>query len=52
MKLMFSFNWHWLEKKSASLRAIAKFEFRLEVLKWRTDEIVKLQLIFSLNLNS
>ncbi len=54
---MFSFNWLWLEiasetvKKSASLRAIAKFEFGLEVLKWRTDEIVKLQLTFSLNLN-
>ena len=56
---MFSFNWHWLEmeiasvtvkKESASLRAIAKFEFGLEVLKWRTDEIVKLQLRFSLNL--
>ena len=49
---MFSFNWLWLEiasetvKKSASLRAIAKFEFGLEVLKWQTDEIVKL-----LNLN-
>lgn len=54
---MFSFNWLWLEiasetvNKSASLRAIAKFEFGLEVLKWRTDEIVKLQLTFSLNLN-
>ena len=54
---MFSFNWLWLEiasetvNKSASLRAIAKFEFGLEVLKWQTDEIVKLQLTFSLNLN-
>jgi len=53
---MFSFNWLWLEiasetvKKRASVRAIAKFEFALEVLKWRTDEIVKLQLRFSLNL--
>ena len=52
-----SFNWLWLEiasetdKKSASLRAIAKFEFGLEVLKWQTDEIVKLQLTFSLSLN-
>ena len=53
---MFSFNWLWLEilasetvkKSSASLRAIAKFE---EVLKWQTDEIVKFQLAFSLNLN-
>jgi hypothetical protein len=57
LQLMFSFNWLWLEiasetvNKSASLRAIAKFEFGLEVLKWRTDEIVKLQLTFSLNLN-
>ncbi len=57
MQLMFSFNWLWLEiasetvNKSASLRAIAKFEFGLEVLKWQTDEIVKLQLTFSLNLN-
>jgi len=57
LQLMFSFNWLWLEiasetvNKSASLRAIAKFEFGLEVLKWQTDEIVKLQLTFSLNLN-
>ena len=54
---MFSFNRHWLEiasetvKKSASLRAIAKFEFGLEVLKWQTDEMVKLQLTFCLHLN-
>jgi hypothetical protein len=49
---MCSFSWLWLEiasetvKKSAtSLKAIAKFQFWLEVLKW------KLQLTFSLNLN-
>ena len=49
---MFSFNWHWLEiasetvnKSATSLKAIAKFQFGLEVLKW------KLQLTFSLNLN-
>ncbi len=55
---MFSFNWLWLEiasetvkKESASLRAIAKFQFGLEVLKWRTDEIVRLQLTFRLRLN-
>ena len=54
MQLICSFNWLWLEiasetvKKSASLRDIANFE---EVLKGQTDEIVKLQLTFSLNLN-
>jgi len=49
---MCSFSWLWLEiasetvKKSATgLKAIAKFQFWLEVLKW------KLQLTFSLNLN-
>ena len=49
---MCSFSWLWLEiasetvKKSAtSLKAIAKFQFGLEVLKW------KLQLTLSLNLN-
>ena len=52
LQLMISFNWLWLEiasetvKKSAtSLKAIAKFQFWLDVLKW------KLQLTFSLNLN-